>query len=52
MRQEFVDQFDPEELQNGYFQHDAATAHRADTSLNDRLAPTQTNYFQTMSGYN
>ena len=31
MLQEFNDQLDPKELQNGYFQHDGATAH---TSLN------------------
>ena len=48
MLQEFIDQLDPEELQNGYFQHDGATAHTAQTSLNfltefydDRIVSTQ-----------
>ena len=34
MLQEFINQLDPEELQNGYSQHDGATAHTAQTSLN------------------
>ena len=34
MLQEFIDQLDPKELQNGYFQHDRAVVHAAQTSLN------------------
>ena len=35
--QEFIDQLDPKELQNGYFQHDSATAHTPQISSKFRI---------------